>query len=337
LRNVGFNYSVLDSSKNEIRFLSLLPSNPTLVDDVSEGTATHDIPGSWPSSPQTKVYDPVNCVLQNFSLNDLRPEYSTYRSKLTPNTLRSGVLDGWINQEGNSGDECRYTWGDYNTLSYTWGDPTNTRIIYVNDQEFAVTINLEAALRVLRNKYASEPRLHLWVDAICINQNDTDERNLQVKRMGEIYSQAFRVDVWLGEFSDETLPDRLRATAALIEKHGASEQIHSVLEHPGIRSHPPYREVFKQPYLKRLWVIQEILLGSDKTIVWFGTWEAPWSTLDIFVGFLGGSNHLDPEDGDNMAAVWQALNMSFLRHIFLSKPLEDISKSGNERQDAEFC
>jgi hypothetical protein len=56
-----------------------------------------------------------------------------------------------------------------------------------------------------------------WIDAICINQKDSDERGQQVQFMAKIYNQAHRVIVWLGvELGVETL-DSTRAFAALLE------------------------------------------------------------------------------------------------------------------------
>ena len=78
---------------------------------------------------------------------------------------------------------------EFSALSYCWGDQVPDRIIRVNGEEVLVTPNLESALKHLRR--ASERRL-LWVDAICINQTDVDERNAQVARMHTIYQKAER-------------------------------------------------------------------------------------------------------------------------------------------------
>lgn len=83
----------------------------------------------------------------------------------------------------------------YEALSYTWGDATQTVDIELNGTIFPVTINLDAALRALRKP--DEPRT-LWVDAVCINQSDLQEQGSQVKMMWNIYGNAERVLVWLG-------------------------------------------------------------------------------------------------------------------------------------------
>ena len=62
----------------------------------------------------------------------------------------------------------------YEALSYTWGDPDSTLPIYINGNVLRVRKNLWWALQSLR--YQDEKRV-LWINAICINQHDTKERN----------------------------------------------------------------------------------------------------------------------------------------------------------------
>ncbi|KAH6673651.1 heterokaryon incompatibility, partial [Halenospora varia] len=66
---------------------------------------------------------------------------------------------------------------DYAALSYVWGNQTSRRKIIVNGHEMHVTSNLEGALRALRNQSDFEGKFRLWVNAICINQKDEEERN----------------------------------------------------------------------------------------------------------------------------------------------------------------
>ncbi|KAI1012501.1 hypothetical protein LB504_008432 [Fusarium proliferatum] len=82
----------------------------------------------------------------------------------------------------------------YEALSYTWGDEAASIRILLNGEESLVRPNLAYALAALR---ISEPRV-LWVDALCINQQDNTERNHQVGMMGDIFRRAERVLVWLG-------------------------------------------------------------------------------------------------------------------------------------------
>jgi hypothetical protein len=83
----------------------------------------------------------------------------------------------------------------YEALSYCWGDPELQGFILLNGNAASVTVNLTRALENIRLDHGTRV---LWVDALCINQEDTTERNHQVKQMGAIYQKAERVVVWLG-------------------------------------------------------------------------------------------------------------------------------------------
>ncbi|KAG9231528.1 heterokaryon incompatibility protein-domain-containing protein [Amylocarpus encephaloides] len=99
----------------------------------------------------------------------------------------------------------------YDALSYVWGDPDNPRSIYIGEHDLPVTRNLHAALSRLRN--FSLERI-IWVDAICIDQTNTKEKEQQIQIMAKIYSQANRVLVWLGEAADNSdqALEEIRAT-----------------------------------------------------------------------------------------------------------------------------
>lgn len=93
----------------------------------------------------------------------------------------------------------------YEALSYVWGEPTRKWRLICNEMDLPITKNCHEALVNLRRRFV--PRV-LWIDAICINQGDTDEaideRNSQVEIMGEIYYKAKQVLVWLGEGDSTT-------------------------------------------------------------------------------------------------------------------------------------
>jgi hypothetical protein len=84
---------------------------------------------------------------------------------------------------------------EYEALSYAWGKFSTKDIIICGGADKQITPNLEAALRQLR--YTDRPRI-LWVDAICIDQEDVAERSRQVRMMQNIYPSATQVVVWLG-------------------------------------------------------------------------------------------------------------------------------------------
>jgi len=84
----------------------------------------------------------------------------------------------------------------YMCLSYAWGDPQNHRTIRVNGKSFKVRRSLWKFLNIARHTLYDT---FLWIDALCIDQENTSERNHQVQQMGRIYSGAETVLTWLGD------------------------------------------------------------------------------------------------------------------------------------------
>lgn len=84
----------------------------------------------------------------------------------------------------------------FTALSYVWGDPSRTHEIMLDGKRLKITKNLYSALRDLQTDSISH--LYVWADAICINQEDLDERSAQVLLMREIYHSATLVQIWFG-------------------------------------------------------------------------------------------------------------------------------------------
>ncbi|KAK4103340.1 hypothetical protein N658DRAFT_388746, partial [Parathielavia hyrcaniae] len=90
----------------------------------------------------------------------------------------------------------------YIALSYSWGNPTARREIVVNGKPACVTENLYAALTHLlgfKGLLASIlEECEIWVDALCINQQDAAEKLVQVASMRDVFANAHWVVAWLG-------------------------------------------------------------------------------------------------------------------------------------------
>lgn len=91
----------------------------------------------------------------------------------------------------------------YEALSYVWGDPKETEEITICNQLYRARKTLARALRHLRKQ--DETRI-LWVDAVCIDQENLEERNQQVKLMGQIYRQASSVEACFSKVRPELVP-----------------------------------------------------------------------------------------------------------------------------------
>lgn len=90
----------------------------------------------------------------------------------------------------------------YHALSYIWGDPTPTESIRVNGRPLPVAYNLHQALLDVRR--GGDAQDWFWVDAICINQDNIEERSWQVAQMGHIFGRAALVYIWLGLNNDDS-------------------------------------------------------------------------------------------------------------------------------------
>ncbi|CAJ2511319.1 Uu.00g069440.m01.CDS01 [Anthostomella pinea] len=82
--------------------------------------------------------------------------------------------------------------------SYVWGDEDDSRSMVLDGHLFVITNNLHSALLAIATDAALVTDFYFWIDAICINQADIDERSTQVPRMADIYSPAYSVFGWLG-------------------------------------------------------------------------------------------------------------------------------------------
>ncbi|KAH7255102.1 heterokaryon incompatibility protein-domain-containing protein [Fusarium redolens] len=146
----------------------------------------------------------------------------------------------------------------------TWGDPCNLSTIELNEHPFSVTKNLAIALRHLRDECQV---VVIWADAICINQQDLDEKATQVPRMTEIYNKSKKVIIWLGEEAEDSCYamnfihgiDRRLASRAprLREDYLAMAQ---AFDDRALRA---INRLLQRPWWSRAWIIQEATCDNE--------------------------------------------------------------------------
>lgn len=160
--------------------------------------------------------------------------------------------------------ECElYSWEidntpSYEALSYVWGNQQSTRVISLQGSAFRVGENLYNALRRLRQRRTNRI---LWVDAICINQNDAEEKTKQVLQMSHIYANAESVVIYLGEGTKAT--DQTMDYLMQIEKSGISQLLPTdklsevTGREDGFRLEG-FRDILSRPWFQRVWVLQDV-------------------------------------------------------------------------------
>ncbi|EEU43677.1 uncharacterized protein NECHADRAFT_45282, partial [Fusarium vanettenii 77-13-4] len=144
----------------------------------------------------------------------------------------------------------------YRALSYVWGDATRQMPVEcTNGQKVWVTENCYAALKRLR---LSDKSVTFWIDAICINQRDTPERNSQVQIMATIYRKAQGITIYLGEEDQEgslAMETLEKATFSPTCTIRAKSTDPARSQDPDVVA---LRNLFARPWFRRVWVLQEV-------------------------------------------------------------------------------
>lgn len=166
----------------------------------------------------------------------------------------------------------------YETVSYVWQDGTGTGPILVDGKTATVTWSLFGALEQLR--FVDRERV-LWVDAICINQSDDDEKTHQVDMMCRIYSQCRQCNIWMGQLGDISVQDATLAIDTLAWMAGdianPPESLNDVSRRR--RAAEALNALVTKPWWGRIWTVQEAILPSQRFIYW-GPFSLPWERLD---------------------------------------------------------
>lgn len=153
----------------------------------------------------------------------------------------------------------------YEALSYEWGLDACDHRVSISDHEVFTKKNLFEALQHLPR--TDEERI-LWIDAICINQDDLEERAEQVRVMDEVYARASNVIIWLGITTHHTEAGMyvLRHLASYEELVG--ERVPWFSRDSQQRSDLKWGldDIASQGYWQRLWVVQEFVLATRLTI-----------------------------------------------------------------------
>jgi hypothetical protein len=161
----------------------------------------------------------------------------------------------------------------YEALSYMWGSSERPKSITLNSTTIPVGRNLWNALKSLRLKDKART---IWVDALCINQEDIDERNHQVQIMSRVYREATKVLIYLGESSEDT--DAAFSFSATVRRRLSMPPLPRVLSFGATEKAKALMALCYRPYWRRVWIIQEILAASQLEIM-CGTKSMEWETF----------------------------------------------------------
>ncbi|KXT09135.1 hypothetical protein AC579_386 [Pseudocercospora musae] len=151
----------------------------------------------------------------------------------------------------------------YRALSYCWGQPNFTHDITCGDIVVSITQNLHSALSHIRHKSCTT---YLWVDALCINQEDAEEKSRHIGNMLTIYAEAEAVIVWLGEDMLDNLPaPSAEDLEILIARQTFFTGRHDFrLQAAWTR----LQSLHRAPWFQRIWVRQEFWAAKSLLVRW---------------------------------------------------------------------
>jgi hypothetical protein len=213
----------------------------------------------------------------------------------------------------------------FEALSYTWGSQDDPADIFVGESgsdAISVTQNLSEASPYLR--YRDKVRA-IWIDAICVNQQDLAERSSQVKRMADIYSSASSVIVWLGLESHDSLlamqsfeliSSKIAVDWDLMTLSFPTDEVHWANGQTVLQlcqaQYAAMCSLLLRERFKRLWIWQELILASPTPIVLCGSHSIVWSSLRNSVFYL---YEKVPQEylGENMTARHKSLLINLCR------------------------
>lgn len=173
----------------------------------------------------------------------------------------------------------------YNALSYAWGNRNKNMEITVNGRPHLVTESLHSALIQLRHPADD---LTFWIDVLCINQDEAEEKNIQVQNMASIYEGAHEVIAWLGPVcfcSDEAM-DLARYIGSQVHDDVACISGSCIVfDTDKLGSIIALAHLTGRSWFRRRWVVQEIAFAKSVTVR-CGASAVRWEEMEPAVKFL---------------------------------------------------
>lgn len=201
----------------------------------------------------------------------------------------------------------------YYALSHFWGPLDQDTHIVVQEQHVSVSAEFSLKMRKLRefatgaDPVLSPPLKFIWIDTLCINQQDATERGHQVQLMGQIYKRSVRTLIWLGPQdrgsahawrlmddiynifraecpTAESLDDIPPCMYSIHNKHGLPPWEHRVWN--------DLRRLFELRWFTRIWVIQEVVHSQKEPIIIHGDAVYSWDRLGWAASWLRRKGYL---------------------------------------------
>ena len=247
----------------------------------------------------TNIYSPLDAQRQQFRVLTLLPG-------AFDDPIEGALKIVSVDQPSNFG-----------ALSYVWGTDFAAKPAIINGQQTTILANLDSAIRHIR---PTNNDVELWTDAICINQTDFEEKATQVKLMGDIYSLAGNVLIWLGS-GNPKIDEIMQSIGEL------NEELWNTYEFA-----ERFMDILYIPWFTRIWVVQEFVLGKrepmiccGKTWVWWSSFKKAWFQFESEVWRFH-----DARAAVTLSALKQTFDTSWMKKHYW-EALEDSVRPGQLR------
>lgn len=210
----------------------------------------------------------------------------------------------------------------YAAISYCWGPNTNQAVMNIDGRDVKVPHSAESTLRYL----AQEPGELIWIDAVCINQQDNVEKGRQVAMMKDIYTGAKEVRIWLGNLDNDVVVKAINSARSIYHQcmHETNDLADLQLRLYGTGPVMGFKysdkalpekcdwkalqALYSLPWFTRLWVVQEVALarkaichtGQHKVDAEVITLAARWMVHRCYAKHFEGSQVEGIENASSM-------------------------------------
>lgn len=209
---------------------------------------------------------------------------------------------------------------EFYALSYVWGNPTMTVPLFVDGSEVPTSPNLEHIIRILLSHDKGPATVRgkaIWIDALCINQENISEKEQQIPLMGQIYRQATRVLMWLGDAQGHAdwAMDRMSDPDFYVAASNRNKTRRSPTPDEIRLKLIIEEDLEKRAYWTRVWIAQEIVLANYDPLVLCGHHYVPWSHYVNLLQWLPANRGEYPE----VAELWDEIKASIPKDLDGSK------------------
>ncbi|KAK1765883.1 heterokaryon incompatibility protein-domain-containing protein, partial [Phialemonium atrogriseum] len=182
----------------------------------------------------------------------------------------------------------------FEAVSYVWGSADLVRFVVIDndgegdDESTRLDVTDSAYSIIARRRSRWHERL-LWIDGLCIDQENLDERASQVQMMGALYANARRVVAWLGPCSTAHVVQSFLAQLRY-KKEGLGYSVEQLKDATADPMGPQWlalSDFFLNPWFTRMWIVQEVALSKELHLLYGDVcmdWDVVRQSLSILMG-----------------------------------------------------